>query len=103
MPSARSSGATAPRADRGAREVRLLRPAPEPARTRHDLQQPLDRAHHAHMTALTSAGAAPLLSPEAVAVAQASAHQLVAGLDRVILGQPDFTRMAVVACLARGH
>jgi MoxR-like ATPase len=55
------------------------------------------------MTQSTSPGPSPLLSPEAVAVAQASARELVAGLDRVILGQADLTRMVVVACLARGH
>jgi len=45
----------------------------------------------------------PLLSPEAVEAARASASKLLDGLDRVILGQRDLTRMVVVACLARGH
>jgi MoxR-like ATPase len=48
------------------------------------------------------AAPSPLLSPEAVAEAQAAALAVLAGLDKAILGQHDLTRMVVVAC-ARGH
>ena len=44
-----------------------------------------------------------LLSPESVADARQGAESILEGLDRVILGQSDLTRMVVVACLARGH
>lgn len=44
-----------------------------------------------------------LLSPEAVAAARAKAERILDGLNRVILGQQDLTRMVLVACMARGH
>ncbi len=44
-----------------------------------------------------------LLSPESVAEAREGAETILAGLDRVILGQSELTRMVLVACLARGH
>jgi len=44
-----------------------------------------------------------LLSPEAVETAQRTALEILAGLDRAILGQGDLTRLVVNACLARGH
>ena len=44
-----------------------------------------------------------LLSPEEVRDAKAKADAILAGLDRVILGQEELTRRVIVACLARGH
>ncbi|MEZ6015193.1 MAG: AAA family ATPase [Planctomycetota bacterium] len=55
------------------------------------------------MSEPSSSGSSPLLAPEAIADAQAAAQMILEGLDRVILGQADLTRMVVVACLARGH
>ncbi|WP_145195798.1 AAA family ATPase [Planctomycetes bacterium Poly30] len=44
-----------------------------------------------------------LLPPSVIQPAQARAQSLVDGLDAVIFGQPDLTRMVVVAVLARGN
>ncbi|MFT4540177.1 MAG: MoxR-like ATPase [Planctomycetota bacterium] len=44
-----------------------------------------------------------LLSPEAVESARARAQTILDGLDQVLLGQQELTRMMLVACLARGH
>lgn len=46
---------------------------------------------------------ADLLTPDDVQRARAKAQALVDGLDAVIFGQPDLTRMVVVAALSRGH
>lgn len=47
--------------------------------------------------------AGTLLSPEVILPAQARAKSLVDGLDAVIFGQSELTRMVVVAMLARGN
>ena len=44
-----------------------------------------------------------ILTPAEAETACASAMRLVDGLDRVILGSPELTRMVVVAALSRGH
>ena len=44
-----------------------------------------------------------LLTPEAIEAARARAQRIQEGLDRVLLGQSELTRMLLVACLARGH
>jgi len=44
-----------------------------------------------------------LLSPEEVEVAQGHADEILAGLDRAILGQAQLTRLLLTAVLARGH
>lgn len=44
-----------------------------------------------------------LLSPEEVEVAKRHADEILAGLDRAILGQSQLTRLLLTAVLARGH
>jgi MoxR-like ATPase len=44
-----------------------------------------------------------LLAPAELDAGRALAGALVAGLDRVLLGQSELTRQIVTACLARGH
>ena len=44
-----------------------------------------------------------LLAPAELDAGRALATALVAGLDRVLLGQSELTRQIVTACLARGH
>lgn len=44
-----------------------------------------------------------LLAPEVILPAQARANSLVEGLDAIIFGQSELTRMVVVAMLARGN
>ena len=44
-----------------------------------------------------------LLSPERVDEARAKVAAVLEGLDRVLLGQEELTRLVLVACLARGH
>ena len=45
----------------------------------------------------------PLLAPEEVEAARARAEAVLAGLDSVLFGQSELTRLVMVACLARGH
>ena len=52
------------------------------------------------MVDATSGG---LLSPEEVEVAQGRAGEILAGLDRAILGQSQLTRLLLTCVLARGH
>ena len=44
-----------------------------------------------------------LLSPESVSEARRRAESILAGMNRVLLGQEELTRMVLVACLSRGH
>ena len=44
-----------------------------------------------------------LLSPASVSAAREKAESILAGMNRVLLGQEELTRMVLVACLARGH
>ncbi len=50
-----------------------------------------------------TAQASTLLAPEEVTRAREAAHRILAGLDATLLGQKGVTRLALVACLARGH
>jgi MoxR-like ATPase len=50
-----------------------------------------------------SASAPALLSPSDVERARSSAHRILEGLDRTLLGQQELTRLVLVGCLARGH
>ncbi|MEM7516258.1 MAG: AAA family ATPase, partial [Planctomycetota bacterium] len=44
-----------------------------------------------------------LLAPEVVQEARAKANRLLDGLNATLLGQERLTKLAVTACLARGH
>ena len=52
---------------------------------------------------MTQAAQPTLLSPEEVRAARAAALEILAELDRTILGQESLNRLVLVACLARGH